>query len=95
VKNPAHSIVDSFRLRESLVATLVSNDPNSSAEETSPEAVDRPERESRKLVRVGMTQVVDGGIDEGIDVLGGVVAAADDEEIPEADRVRQGSEYSQ
>lgn len=43
VENPTNGIVDKSRLRESLVTTLMGNNPKSSGDETGPERIERPE----------------------------------------------------
>jgi hypothetical protein len=84
VEDEADGVVNGLGLGESLVATLVGDDPEASREETSPEGVESPESESGERVGVGVGELDHGWIDEGIEVLCGLVDAADDKEVPEA-----------
>lgn len=52
VKNPANSVVDGLRLRECLVTTFMSNNPEAGGYETSSKCVQRPDRELGEEVKV-------------------------------------------
>ena len=84
MENPADSVVDCFRLGEGLMSTLVSDNPNAGGEQTCPEAVQRPEGDSRGSVQVWVWQRDNGRIDEGFNVGGGLVDAPDHEQVPKA-----------
>ena len=52
MQNPTDGVVNRLRLGEGLMSTLMSDDPNACGEQTRPEAVQRPEGDSRSSVQV-------------------------------------------
>lgn len=66
------------------MATLVADDPESSREETGPEAIQGPKCETSEPVRQRMGQVNDSGVNERVEVGRGLVNAANHEAVPKA-----------
>lgn len=60
------------------MSTLVPNDPDTGAEETRPESVQRPEREGKGGIEVGVGQIKVGGGDELVPVLRRLVQGNND-----------------
>lgn len=93
--NPTNSIVDKLGFRERLMATLMSNDPETSREEAGPEAVEGPERETSEPVSVWVGKLNYGGVNERVEVGCRLVDATNHEAVPNAVPVnKQGAKNS-
>lgn len=91
VENPTNRVIDKFRLRERLMATLMSANPEASCEKTSPVSVCRPQDQLGQGVhpRVGEADMLWGN--KRVEESGGLPENADYEEVPDPKVPRQKS----
>jgi hypothetical protein len=84
VEDPAHEVIDEFGLRESLVATFMSDDPKTGCDEASGEAVDWPKGKAGERIGGGGRKGDVLRSDEGFNIRGGFINGTDEEEVPQA-----------
>lgn len=82
MQSPTNTIVDKLGFREGLVTTLMANDPETSREETGPEAIQAPERETSEPVRERMGQVDNSRINECVQESRSLVDGANHKGVP-------------
>jgi hypothetical protein len=79
VQEPAHDVVESLGLGESLVTTLVCKNPNTGADESGCEAINGPKRNpSQRLERLRPRS----GVDQRVDSFDCLVEATEKKEVP-------------
>jgi hypothetical protein len=86
MEDPANGVVDPFFFRESLMATLVSDDPKTSGHETSSEGVESPESIPRRLVKNGVREREVAGVDEFFGCNSDAVDASEEGKIHDAEK---------
>lgn len=84
MEEPTDGVVDELGLRVGLVTTFMGNDPKTGGDETSPEGIQRPEREFCCAVEDRVWKLNNLRVDRGIEESGGFVDSSQGGKIRDA-----------
>ena len=85
MEDPSNGVVKRLGLRERLVPALMCNNPETGGSETRRKSVQRPEREAGGGVEPWAREREGLGVDEGVEVRGGLPEDGDEDKVLQAE----------